>query len=170
MIDNQTYSQEILNYVRFINRMSIIYCMRLYQRIVTYTLLGLASLGFFGCDKRPSNTPKESPLPHMVYIGEFSRKTGSNTRLGGKAIALGDLDGDGDLDALVGGVDKILFYENVNKKLEYKGVFSNKTGADTRLGGTAIAIGDIDGDGDLDVVAGGVDGLVYFENKLNEKK
>ncbi|MFC1495505.1 beta strand repeat-containing protein, partial [Thermodesulfobacteriota bacterium] len=70
------------------------------------------------------------------------------------AIALGDIDGDGDLDLVTGTqqgkTDKLFLNDGT-------GVFSDGTNFDMKLkmGATqAILLGDVDGDGDLDVVRG----------------
>lgn len=89
-------------------------------------------------------------------------------------VALEDLDGDGDLDALVGNTDVIGglyvgqfdYYENVGS------VFSPQFAAPqvdpfglTPFDGPRPTIGDLDGDGDLDIMMGfGMDNLYYLEN------
>jgi hypothetical protein len=66
-------------------------------------------------------------------------------------VALGDLDGDGDIDAFVGEVnrpDTIWFNEG-------NGTFSNSGQAlGESLGTNSVALGDLDGDGDLDAFVG----------------
>ena len=80
--------------------------------------------------------------------------------------ALVDLDGDGDLDLVVGGS-----YGGLQLFANEEGVFTEKTGSDNPFdsilvdGAAAPTFVDLDGDSDLDLVVGEYDGLVHaFEN------
>ncbi len=83
---------------------------------------------------------------------------------------LADLDGDGDLDAMVGeSYGALLYFQNTGTASAP--VFTARTGAANPFNGvdvgnrSAPVFADLDGDGDLDGVVGALDGtLIYFEN------
>jgi hypothetical protein len=94
--------------------------------------------------------------------GVLPRPTGQRMSLGGsEAAALGDLDGDGDLDAFIANsahLDEAMemadFDPNEVWLNDGQGVFSD---SGQRLGAQrsySIALGDLDGDGDLDAFVG----------------
>ena len=70
------------------------------------------------------------------------------------AIALGDVDGDGDLDIVAGNCNETnRLYLNNGTRNPFSGVSGIDITSDTHHT-AAIAMGDIDGDGDMDLVAG----------------
>ena len=82
------------------------------------------------------------------------------------APALGDLDGDGDLDLLAGRSDgTFVYYVNSGSATSpsFAVGVSPLSGVDVGWYSTP-ALGDLDRDGDLDLVAGGLGGFFYFEN------
>ena len=86
-------------------------------------------------------------------------------------LALADIDGDGDQDLVVGGFDGTLRYF-LNESTGDTSIFTEKTGTETPFNGfdvgnlSAPTFADIDGDGDQDLVVGGLDGtLKYFLNE-----
>jgi hypothetical protein len=70
-----------------------------------------------------------------------------------QAIALGDMDSDGDLDVVVGKCDTNILYLNNGTISPFEGVTGSNFGSFT-YSAMDLALGDVDGDGDLDVVAG----------------
>jgi hypothetical protein len=70
------------------------------------------------------------------------------------SIALGDVDGDGDLDLVVGNYDQTnRLYLNEGTSNPFNGVTGSDISSDTHAT-RSIALADVDGDGDLDLMAG----------------
>ncbi|MDT8446172.1 MAG: VCBS repeat-containing protein [bacterium] len=94
------------------------------------------------------------------------------TGMENSAPALGDLDGDGDLDLLVGDKQGLLAYiENVGSKTEPKWELKDKTYFQIDVGSNSVPrLVDIDGDGDLDLLVGNFTGrVVLYLNKGTAK-
>jgi hypothetical protein len=79
-----------------------------------------------------------------------------------QAPALGDLDGDRDLDLLLGTWNQgVLFFKNDGNTREPRFLFdSTRTIHPARASNTMPALGDLDGDGDLDLLIGEASGEV----------
>ena len=106
----------------------------------------------------------------------YAEQTGSANPFTGLLVGaepsptLGDLDGDDDLDAVVGRVDGTFrYYQNTGTASAP--VYAGQTGSANPFTGinvgssSAPTLGDLDGDGDLDAVVGeGFGNLHYFQN------
>jgi hypothetical protein len=111
--------------------------------------------------------------PNRLYLNNgtatpFNGVTGTEIGLDTdytQAIALGDVDGDGDLDVVAGNASEVnKLYLNNGTTTPFNGVNGTEIGLDTN-DTWAIALGDLDGDGDLDLVAGN-SGYPWETNKL----
>jgi len=93
----------------------------------------------------------------IIFLNDGSGNFSSNY-LGGDwetyTVALGDLDGDADLDAFVGNIDS--YGQGSSNEVWLNDGAGNFSDSGQRLGDAntyAVALGDLDGDGDLDVFA-----------------
>ncbi|MCK1333300.1 tandem-95 repeat protein [Bradyrhizobium sp. CW9] len=133
-----------------------------------------------------SNTPTASRTLHITVTDaagastlmspSFAEQTGPANPFNGIDVgnasrpALADLDGDGDLDAVVGNQAGTLSYF-LNTGTSSAPLFVQQTGAANPFNGIAVSswstptFADLDGDGDRDLILGENDGrLFYFQN------
>lgn len=108
----------------------------------------------------PNNPPSSVWINQGIASGIFQKKEQTFGAIYGTSIALGDLDGDGDLDAFVTNGGENIFFNSPNQ------ILLNQGGIQGGIPGTfidsrqiieysafkAATLGDVDGDGDLDVV------------------
>ncbi|MCP5156362.1 MAG: VCBS repeat-containing protein [Ectothiorhodospiraceae bacterium] len=91
-----------------------------------------------------------TPAPFASAVGEVLTVDGVDSR----AVALDDLDRDGDLDVVVAGgseMDRVYLNHGTDNPFTRAVVASIGTSARATI---ALATGDVDGDGDIDVVSG----------------
>lgn len=128
--------------------------------LIDLFLNGCCGGGFFGPDR--FQTINAHNTIWLNEEGGLPRPTGQEMGLGGsEAVALGDLDGDGDLDAFVANaahlddnMEPVDFDPNEVWLNDGAGGFTDTL---QRLGAQrsySIALGDIDGDGDMDAMVG----------------
>jgi hypothetical protein len=100
----------------------------------------------------------------VLYRGpDFKREEIDNTLVGPHSLAIADIDGDGDIDAVTCAKDSMIvaWFENDGKgRFTKRHVHENQAAYDIRLD-------DLDGDGDLDILVAGQESrnVVWFENK-----
>jgi len=98
-----------------------------------------------------------SPQFEMVDSSYFDEGMGNNM-----APAFGDLDGDGDFDALVGDYNgEISFFLNDGSPTEPNFSYQGKFLEIDLAGRATPALGDVEGDGDLDLYVGDKNGSVH---------
>ncbi|MEL7034362.1 MAG: FG-GAP-like repeat-containing protein [Cyanobacteria bacterium J06592_8] len=133
--------------------------------VVTGTSLsGLSFIRYF------ENTGSSTNPNYVVQTGSDNPFDGIDDVL---LASFGDLDGDGDFDAVIGESGSIRYFENTGSSTSPN--YAERTGSDNpfdgvfnpipSIGGYSPSLADVDGDGDLDAVIGNSGGTVsYYEN------
>ncbi len=129
------------------------------QNVVAISYGALRYFENTGSATAPAFTPAAPNPFSTVDVGQYSTPS------------FADLDGDGDLDAVVGGGDGNLNYFRNTTPPAIAPDFAEQTGAANPFNGfdvssrSAPSFADLDSDGDLDAIVGEDDGnLNYFEN------
>jgi hypothetical protein len=127
---------------------------------------GIADAFMAGCCgigiSQPPGEMRWVPPVNRVLLGSESGLVDSHQSLGtrgSQAVDLGDVDGDGDLDAFVGNTQTNVEVDRNNESNEVwlndgEGNFSDSGQLLGRQRTYAVALGDVDGDGDLDALVG----------------
>ena len=122
-------------------------------RVRFYRNLGTAAEARF--ETAPNGAPSDADAAFALEIGLPETVTGDS------APALGDLDGDGDLDALIGtATGELRVFENVGTPTAPR--FSETDAVPSGRRRTAPTLADLDGDGRPEIVAGTSDGGFLF--------
>ena len=124
---------------------------------------------YFGIIQYYKNTGSKNS-PNFVEQTELNNPFNNLNVSGNSTPTFADLDGDGDLDAVIGDWDgNINYYKNIGSANLPS--FSKQTGNNNPFNGvnvvfySAPSFADIDGDGDLDAFIGSSDGTIkYYKN------
>ncbi len=109
-------------------------------------------------------TPQKPQFHGVVRVSPFGLR-GAGELL---SLSFGDLDGDGDLDAVAANAHgEVRFFENRGTAWRPKFALASRGALDlpTVAHDATVALADLDADGDLDCITGGADGRFrYLEN------
>lgn len=106
--------------------------------------------------------------PRAASSLTFTKRVATAELVGANSAVAGDLDGDGEIDLIASGTRAVVWWRNDGTGSFTESVLHGSIGGSERIGVNDLAIADIDGDGDPDLVGIADEALHIWENAGNE--
>lgn len=148
---------------KFINGRSFVFYMGVYEKIALGVLL---SASLYGCGhNNKANETEQIYFSKPKKIGELKGELVNE----GISVKLGDMDNDGDLDVIAVKGDYITYFENIGGEFKKTSEFIRPDASSRKKDGVGLDLGDIDNDGDLDIILANFEGVFYIKNEISQK-